>query len=161
MGRMIRTFQDGSTLEYDAGAFDDWCVYLTRPGVKRYPPKDYQYFERLAEYGAKYGKDKVYEDFVRIYEVTEKQISKSVFTLIDNLSEKYGDKAIDVAIDFSIIYMGMIAEENKQNTKLGKRVKRLGVHQVLLEELSCNEAASFSRGKRWTDIDRECKKRNF
>lgn len=161
MGRIIRTFQDGSILEYGAGAFDDWCVYLTRPDVKRYPPKDYQYFERLAEYGAKYGNSQVYEDFVQIYNVTEKQISESVFALIDRLSEKYGDKAIDVAIDFSIIYMGMIAEENKRNTKLGKRVKRLGVHQVLVDELSCDEAANFSRGKKWTDIDIECKNRNF
>lgn len=28
MGRIVTTFSDGSKLEYDKGAFDDWCVYL-------------------------------------------------------------------------------------------------------------------------------------
>lgn len=161
MRRIIKTFQDGSTLDYDEGTFDEWCVYLTRPGIKRHAPKDKQYFERLVEYGAKYGNSQVYDDFVQIYNVTEKKFNESVFDLIDRLSEKYGNEAVNVAIDFSIIYMGMISEENKRNTKLGKRVKRLGVHQLLVEKFSYNEAADFSRGKKWTDIDIECKKRGF
>lgn len=161
MGRIIRDFKDGSTLEYDKGAFDDWCVYLTRPNIIRYAPKDYQYFKRLTEYGLKYGKNQVYNDFVQIYNVTTKSLDNSVFELIDRLSEKYGEKAIDIAIDFSIIYMGMVAEENKAYTKLGKRVKRLGIHQVLIDEYPYNMAANFSRGKKWRDLDNECKQRGF
>ena len=126
MGRIIRKFKDGSILEYDKGAFDDWCVYLTRPNIMRYAPKDNQYFKRLTEYASNYGNNQVYNDFVQIYNVTTKSLEDSVFELIDKLSEKYGEKAIDIAIDFSIIYMGMVAEENKAYTKLGKKVKRLG-----------------------------------
>lgn len=161
MGRIIRKFKDGSVLEYDRGVFDDWCVYLKRPNVMRYAPKDYQYFERLMEYGSEYGNNQVYNDIVKIYNATTNSIENSVFDLIDNLSEKYGEKAIDIAIDFSIIYMGMVAEENKVYTKLGKRVKRLGIHQVLIDELHYNTAANFSRGKKWRELDSECKKRGF
>ena len=161
MGRIIRFFIDGSCLEYDKGAFDDWCVYLTRPNVKRYAPKDFQYFKRLSEYGVKYGHNILYQDFVKIYNLTTKKLDNSVFDYIDKLCEKYGSDAINIAIDFSIIYMGMVAEENKAFTKLGKRVKRLGVHQVLVDKLNYNDAASFSRGKKWYDISEECNQKGF
>lgn len=46
MGRIVTTFSDGSKLEYDKGAFDDWCVYLTRPSISKYAPKDFQYFHQ-------------------------------------------------------------------------------------------------------------------
>lgn len=57
--------------------------------------------------------------------------------------------------------MGMIAEENKENTQLGKQIKRLGVHQVLIEKMGCNEAANFSKGIRWRQIDAICSSKGF
>lgn len=66
------------------------------------------------------------------------------------------------AIVFTIIYLGMVAEENKIGyKKLGKRIKRLGIHQVLYDRYSPAAAASFSRGLPWTRIDNECKLRGF
>lgn len=161
MGRIVRDFKDGSVLEYDRGAFDDWCVYLTRPNMARHAPKDYQYFKRLTEYAAKYGNNQLYNDFIQIYNATTKVVDDSVFKLIDMLSAKYGNEETDIAIDFSIIYMGMVAEENKAYTKLGKRVKRLGIHQVLIDGLEYETAANFSRGKKWKELDNECKQRGF
>lgn len=55
----------------------------------------------------------------------------------------------------------MVAEENKLGTKLGKRIKRLGIHQVLYDRYSPAAAASFSRGLPWTRINNECKLRGF
>lgn len=161
MGRTVTTFSDGSRLEYDKGAFDDWCVYLTRPDGLKYAPKDSQYFQRLVDYGAKYGFDNLYEDYVEIYNRTTKNIDEAVLERIKEIADKYGEDALNIAIDFSIIYMGMIAEENKEFTKLGKRVKRLGVHQVLKERMHYDEAANFSRGKKWKELDRICLSKGF
>lgn len=161
MGRLIKEFKDGSFLEYDRGAFDNWCVYLKRPNTQRYAPKDYQYFKRLTEYSLEYPAEQIYDDFVTIYNATTKKTEEHVFDLIEELSKKYGDKATDIAIDFSIMYMGMVAEENKAYTKLGKRIKRLGVHQVLIEKIPYNIAANYSKNKNWKDIDKECIKRGF
>ncbi len=161
MGRLIRKFKDGSIIEYDKGSFDNWCVYLKRPNMMRYAPKDYQYFKRLTQYCEKHSNNQLYYDFVSVYNFTTKLLDNSAFELIDKLSLKYGDDAINIAIDFSIIYMAMVAEENKANTKLGKRIKRLGVHQLLLEKFPYNDAANFSRGKNWKELDNECKKRGF
>lgn len=161
MGRTVTTFSDGSRLEYDKGAFDDWCVYLTRPDGLKYAPRDSQYFQRLVDYGAKYGFDNLYEDYVEIYNRTTKNIDEAVLKRIKEIADKYGEDALNIAIDFTIIYMGMIAEENKEFTKLGKRVKRLGVCQVLKERMHYDEAANFSRGKKWKELDRICLSKGF
>jgi hypothetical protein len=47
----------------------------------------------------------------------------------------------------------MIAEENKKNAILKKRIKRLGMHQVLIMGMPANQAASFSKGKNWRDLN--------
>jgi hypothetical protein len=57
--------------------------------------------------------------------------------------------------------MGMIAEENKENTILGKRIKRLGMYQTLIEGLPAEMSANFSRGMKWKQLDKECTKRGF
>lgn len=161
MGKIVKIFKDGSYLEYAQGSFDSWCVYLTRPNQLKYPPKDYQYFERLREYGNKYGLDRIYNDFVAIYSLTTANLDDSVFFKIEEISSAYGDDCIDIAIDFSILYMGMVAEENKEFSRLGKKIKRLGVHQVLMEHMPSDEAANFSRGKKWRELSMLCQTKGF
>lgn len=155
------TFSDGSYLEYGEGKFDNWCVFLSRPNIPRYAPKDKEYFERLTRYAQKYDSQKVYNDFIEIYKKTTKEPSDKIFDRIKTIAQTYKTDATNVAIDFSIIYMGMVSEENKKNTKLGKRIKRLGVHQLLMEDLDYNEAANFSKGKNWKELDELCTSKGF
>lgn len=158
---IVRNFSDGSYLEYDTGQFYDWCVYLTRPGHPRYAPRDFQYFERLKLYASHSSNDAVYDAFVKVYNATGRKVEKSVFDSIDAISRGFGSDALDLSIDFSIIYMGMIAEENKAFAILGKRVKRLGVYQVLKGGMSPNMAANFSRGRKWRELDVLCRSYGF
>ena len=55
----------------------------------------------------------------------------------------------------------MISEERKAGTRLGKRIKMLGAYQALFCDMTIHEAANWSRGKGWREIDRECKKHGF
>ena len=55
----------------------------------------------------------------------------------------------------------MVAEENYHGTKLGKRLKRLGIHQILIEGMEVHVAAHWSRGKPWREIAEECERRGF
>lgn len=57
-------------------------VYLTRPSISKYAPKDFQYFQRLVDYGTKYGFDNLYEDYVEIYNLTTKNIEETVLRRI-------------------------------------------------------------------------------
>jgi hypothetical protein len=161
MGRIVARFSDGSFLEYDRGKDDEWCVYLTRRNVRRFIPEDWQYFKRLHEYSLIHGADKVYDDFVHIYNRTTKEVSEEVLELIKNISKSYGLNELNASIIFSIIYLGMIAEENKERTRLGKRIKRLGIHQTIVERMNYNDAAKFSIGKKWWQIDEICKSKGF
>lgn len=161
MGQRIKTFSDGSFLEYDRGKFDDWCVYLTKSNGQRRPPNDTDYFTQLLQLSQKYGVEKIYSDYVKVYELTGKQILDSTLSSISDISVTYQEDALGVDIILSILYMAMIAEEQKQYTRLGKRIKRLGIHMLLLEKKSVYEAANFMRGMGWRDIAALCDERGF
>lgn len=159
---ILKTFKNGFSLGYDTGNFDNYCIYVTSPSGKRYAPKDTDYFERLYRLGQRFGINQVYEDFVSIYDKVHKKVEQEVLVdFITELSQHYDDKALLADINFSILYLGMIAEENKENSILGKRIKRLGVHTLLLENLPIDKAANFMRGRRWRELDALCRERGF
>lgn len=161
MGQEIKRFQDRSYLEYDRGKFDEWCVYLTHPDGSHRPPRDVDYFADLKALSEKYGTNRVYQDYVRVYEMTNKQVSEQVLKFISQLAERYGIDALKVDIIFSVLYLAMIAEEQKQYTQLGKRIKRLGIHALLIEKRSVQDSANFMRGMGWREIDALCRARGF
>lgn len=161
MGQLIKRFSDGSFLEYDRGSFDDWCVYLTNTYGNRKPPRDTDYFRQLKELADKYGAESVYRDYVRVYNLTGKQVERPALMAISKIAASYGSDALAVDVIFSILYMAMIAEEQKKNTHLGKRIKRLGIHALLIEGRGVGEAANFMRGMAWQKIARLCEARGF
>lgn len=161
MGKLIKSFADGSFLEYDRGSFDDWCVYLSNSDGVRRPPRDIDYFRQLKQYAQKYSVERIYGDYVRVYALTGKAIDTIVLSDITNISNAYGEDATALDVIFSILYMAMIAEERKKNTRLGKRIKRLGIHVLLIENRDVMEAANFMRGMGWREIDRLCRERGF
>lgn len=161
MGHITKRFADGSFLEYDEGKFDKWCVYYTDSEGDRNPPRDIDYFNQLRELSSKYGVDRIYGDFVKVYDFTGKKVTDDGFNQISNIASKYGADALEVDVLFSILYMAMVAEECKQNTRLGRRIKRLGIHKLLVEEENVYQAANFMRGMGWRDIARMCEERGF
>ena len=161
MGEIIKEFNNGSYLEYDQGSFDNWCVYLTKTDGTRKPPYDTDYFQQLKELSNTYGADRLYRDYVKVYELTGNSIDDNVLNLISEISNDYGAHSIEVDIIFSILYMAMIAEENKAFTKLGKRIKRLGIHELLIENKSVQYSANFMRDVGWREISDLCNKRGF
>lgn len=179
--RIIQKFDDGSYLEFDQGQFDQWCIYLETSKKERYDnwcvqsmnrfaPKDEKYFDSISKYAKVHSKNKVYSDFVKIYDCTQSTIETDVLELISKISKNYGNDSTEIEILFCILYAGMVAEENKQYSVLGKRVKRLGIHQLLIDEkpLCAKDAANFSRGKKVhrfvgdvIPLNIECKNRGF
>lgn len=160
MGVVIKNFPDGSIIEFDIGKFDSWCVYLTER-ESRTTPKDVDYFGDLKNLSNKHGADKIYCHFVTIFDATTKIIDQDLLARITTLSKEYDNDDLRIDKLFTIIYAGMIAEENKQHAILKKRIKRLGLHQVLIEGATLYNAATFSKGKRWRELDAECAKRGF
>lgn len=148
----INTINEKHIVEFDKGRFDGWCVYLKRHGQNRYAPVDEEYFTFFKSMAAKYGTEKVYNDFVQVYNATSSQHSPTTVAMIKQIATTYNEDSEEAEIWFSIIYGGMIAEENKTGMILKKRIKRLGMHQVLFDNYEPRVAAKFSFGKKMERI---------
>lgn len=55
----------------------------------------------------------------------------------------------------------MISEEQKENTRLGKKIKYLGIHVLLKENKDIEETVNFRHGMGWRDILALCVARGF
>ena len=161
MPTKINQFNHGGFIEFDRGKFDDWCVYVTRANGERFAPADVQYFSRLKKMGEIYGASQIYTDFLTIYNRTNAQINDDVLKLIAFLSQHYKNDILEIEIWFNVLYAGMVAEENKEHAIFKKPIKRLGMYQVLVENMEPEKAAIFSKGKKWTELDKLMKGKGF
>lgn len=161
MSTLIKIINSRIRIEFDTGSFDNWCVYLAKPGMARYAPTDIEYFNWLKQQSLNFGAAKIYNDFISFYEFTGKEIDLVLLDKITTLSNDYGSVSEEADTWFTIIYAGMIAEENKMNAILKKRIKRLGMHQLLLENYKPEEAANFSKNKKWKELDILMKQKGF
>lgn len=162
MPRLIKNLKNNRKVIFDSGKFDEWCVYVVESDGRRKAPFDVDYFTDLKTLSTQYIGNKVYEDFVSIYVLTTRNIDANVLAEIDKIVSTYKtDHQVIIEQWFTVLYAGMIAEENKQFAILKKRVKRLGMHQVLIDNLSPSIAANFSKGKKWRELDAIMRPKGF
>jgi len=160
--RPIKTFADGTRLEYDNGKFDEWCVYLrSADGNARRALRDVEYFTRALELSQAHGVDVFYADFVAVYDATNGTMTDTVHKMIDDLSAKYGNDQLSTNKVLTTLYATMVAEELKAFAVLKKRIKRLGLYQVLFEHMPVEQAANFSKGKKVAELAPMCAARGF
>ena len=168
MKQHVATFRSAGervTLGFGSGKFDEWCIYVLSSN-KRWMkfPTDEWYFEIVKSWTKFRSSEDVYADFVRVYDMTTGEsdyyATKPVVDAIKDMAGSYEDR-FEAAVIFTILYMGMIAEENKDGAILKKRIKRLGMHQILVDGVSPKIAAHFSRGKPVTELVIECHTRGF
>ena len=93
--------------------------------------------------------------------MTKKNVSDEVLNAISQLAAMYAIDSLQVDQILSILYLAMIAEEQKQNTRLGKRIKRLGIYALLIEDRTVRESANFMCGMGWREMDTLCEARGF
>lgn len=92
----------------------------------------------------------------------EKNVKEEILTYITQIANEYEEQdVIEIDIMYSILYLAMISEENKENSKLGKRIKRLGIYSLLKENRTIKESATFMKGMNWQDINKLCIERGF
>lgn len=151
---------DGNKVYFGQGNFDNWCVYY-EDKIGKQAFQDIKYFKFFKMLAQKYGVEKVYQDFITIYNQTSNEIVTEIVHNIKNIAKQYEDESTLVERYLSVIYLAMIAEENKENTKLGKRIKRLGIHNLLIDDNAPEVAANASRNVNWKTLDGYCLERGF
>ena len=148
-------------LTLSRGKFDDWCVYeVDENGIKK-APLDIEYFTSLNQLCQIFNPNILYDDFIKLYDETTSIFKDDVILDIEKLVEHYNEYADEVFRIFCILYMAMIAEQNKKHTKLGKRIKRLGMYNLLIKRLSPSYCANFMRNMDWKTIDKLCLEGGF
>jgi hypothetical protein len=160
--RLIKILKNNRRVVFDQGSFDNWCVYIVEENGDKKAPFDVEYFNDLKIISHKYDNNKVYNDFIKIYNLTDKNLKQQVLDLINSIVESYeNEDKILIEQWFTVIYAGMIAEENKEFAILKKRIKRLGMYQVLILNYKPYVAANFSKGKKWRELDAIMKSLGF
>lgn len=155
----IAKLLDGSCMIYAQGRFDAWCIYHVRSGVA-HAIKDVEVFNVLHKYAQDVQRFVLYRDFLYVFDKVTNVLNYGLVENIKVIASRYSNPC---EIEFLLIflYAGMVAEENKKNAILKKFIKRLGVHQVLIEKLEPTVAANYSKGKRWQELKLECEMRGF
>lgn len=155
----------GHKIQQTRGSFDGWMITDNDK-----PLLDKDYFNTLVSLSMTYGSGKVYNDFVSVYDAVQNEhnnqntinIHKDSLDLIQNIATTYDIADETTAkVTFFELYTTMFAEEMKANTRLGKRIKRLAVHQLLILGKKVEDVACYSRGMTWEQIDAECARHGF
>jgi DNA polymerase-3 subunit alpha len=142
---------------------DNWKV---KTNGNWYYPLDRQLFTALLKMQANHG-DKVYDTCFKVFKITPLRMAEDVipeqkiWNNIMGLATPFGKDVEQAREVFGYIYYVMMAEENKDKAQAGKRVKMLGIHQVLKDGMAPAEAADCSRGQSFPWISGECKARGF
>ena len=152
MVNIIRTKNNYSVF-FAPGNFDEWCVYM------EHAPTDNEYFDWLLLLSKRYGVAQVYNDFMNVYHIVSKNFTpKKCLEVAENNDKHYTEDTVHWWVVF---YMTMLAEELKENAILGKRIKHLGVFNVLFDEMDINTVTTYMKGKSWKYLDELMKERGI
>lgn len=161
MLREIKRLRNGTVFSYGMGSYDEWCVYESNPEVRAKRVGDYDYFKKIRELGNIYEISDVFETFCSIYNRTTTEIDKDILKDISETCEQYEDDYDKAEYAFCLLYLSMVSEMNKEYSRLGKRVKGLGIHQLLFQKMKIHDIANFTRGKKWFEIAAICEQYGF
>lgn len=153
------TTNTGYKIYFDSGKFDDWCVYYINTEDKKFVPLDKHYFQWILDLSKKYGVEQVYNDFLKVYEAADEVFDEDdCLSLCEEVDKNYEEGTTHWWV---IFYMTMVAECKKENAILKKRIKHLGVYNVLFDGYDIDYVTKYMKGKGWRDLDALMKERGI
>lgn len=173
MSKIIKKFSDGSGLTIDKklkdpkdpnGASDELAVYFVSPDGSESCWHVKNCFDDLWLLSRKYSQTRIYDDFLQIFDMTGMEPDDRVFDKISSIAETYSDynrdrkSARTAERAFCVLYLWMIVENQRAHAPLGKRVMRLGVHDLLIQADSPQLASSYLKDMSVEQIEAQEKK---
>lgn len=135
-------------------------------------PEDVDYMLHMRTLASKYGKDRVWKSFLELYDCIPQErgvsITRDMTKKVLEIAAQYPDEP-ELRKTLDCLLCAMIAENNRlrkygspYDTKLGKKLKALGVYQAIYEtNMSMRQVADYSKYKGWRWISNECRKRGI
>ena len=173
---------DNLCIFFARGKIDNWCAYIAQKDIDGrwhlYAPKDKFYFERVYYVAYMQSKaypkrkisayQKLYNEILHIAEImfsNPTKVDDTICAEIDRIANRYGDEEESyrsmLRLALYEIYYGMIAEENKENTILGRKIKMLGLYDMLIEQKVIDVACDCNRKQPVGVIHNECNNIGF
>ena len=148
---------------FSTGSIDAYCVYLNEPPLFRYAMKDEEYFKWILSLSKRYGVVQVWDDFCSIYDIvnmnpTAKPDVDEAMLRAVNADMHYTEDTIKWWL---IFYMTMVAECKKKYAKLKKRIKKLGVYNILFDKWDIEYVTTYMKDMGWKDLDEMMKERGI
>lgn len=166
--RTVKSFSDGTKLAWDYGRLDAWCVYTIDNNNAKTSPKDVDYFTDLLTIAQKYGNQRVYKDFVTIYDnIKCEDPEKCNLPIVAQVASTYPEEDRKfVEYTLTIFWMAMVSEWNYKirgiyPSRLKHRIKRLGVYTMLIDGKDPEYATTFMKNMPWQEVNELCKVDNF
>lgn len=152
------------SIYFSEGSFDNYCVYVNEvPSVFRHAMKDKEYFNWILLLSKQYGVNQVWDDFCDIYDNVsmnpdDKVNPKEIMLKVVNIDMHYTEDTIKWWLVF---YMTMVAECKKKYAILKKRIKKLGVYNVLIDGWNINYVVEYMKNMHWTELNELMKERGI
>lgn len=163
--RQLTKIGMGQFLLFGKGSFDDWTPYvatvMTDGSVMCSYPSDKHYFEIAAGLANGHGPDKVYDDVRYLYARCGKEFDPALAAELAKISLTYGRDHEWAYNMLMHAYFGMLSEENKPGTALGRSLKMNGFYSFLRAGRPFDAAADECRGRSWQEIRDECLSRGI
>lgn len=131
-------------------------------GQEKSARKSSEYTETLKEFhrvAAKYSADRIYLDFVKIYDATGFDFNPETMKMIAGISRFYGNDAGTMNYLFTFHYFAMLSEQTGREPRLGKRIRRLVVYQALFNKDAT--PITYSPPRKWWLLDAQCRQLGF
>ena len=149
-------------ISFAKGRFDYWLV--DAPGNVWLNASDDLWLQRAKDAADRHGRNEIYLEFNELYHlITPDPYDLRAIYLIEN--RVYCSESAEMLKTFYWLRYAMLAEERRRvedrKYPLGKRVKRLGLLQVLYHGMTPQEAASWSKGRPAKEIAAMCRKYGF
>lgn len=155
MNKLLKVYRNGrwQRLVYEDGRFDGWLVTFYN-SHNRWSPKDIELFTNLLRFGD------MQDTWATIRNLGD-QILRNPNVKFSELDiETPGQTTIE-QYTFDALAAMMLAEERKEDTKLGCKVKLIGCYQVLIEGKQPWWAANWSKGKSAREIEKAYRDKNL
>lgn len=135
-------------------------------------PEDVDYMQDIRDLAQRRGQDEIWASFMELYETIPQErgvgLAREMLEKSAEISSRYPEEK-GMRQLFDCLLCAMITENNRlkkygspYDTKLGKKLKALGVYQAIYEtDMPIRDVADFSKEKGWMWISEECRKRGI
>ncbi|MCQ2375608.1 MAG: hypothetical protein MJ069_06905 [Salinivirgaceae bacterium] len=157
---LIHTFPDCGQLYYEQIDHIKH-VYLKRPNRDGFFASPEHCFAKLVKLRDIFGGQRLYDTFVTIYDRLSTRIDEDVLRYIYMESLQYPKHQMEFDMLMTIFYASMVADEDHPSAMMKKRIKRLSVHQLLIENANCVDIDRFNSSHNWAEIEEMCSNLGF